>query len=221
MLDDEARVATSEPDNSRVLAISDGVFAVAITLLIFNIQAPTRAALDAHHGDLARAVGDLGPEFQSYAISFLVIASYWIAHHRIFRAIRTHDGGLIWLNFVMLLLVGFLPFPTSLLGAYPDDRFAVIFYAACMAATSTTVCALWLYATHDRRLIHRHVPDAEIRRYTWRTTIVPLIFLASIPLSYASLDAAKYAWVLIFFTRVLVAPRRPPDRTSGPTKPRG
>jgi uncharacterized membrane protein len=86
--------------------------------------------------ELPGQILDLGPKFLSYVISFLVIAIYWQAHHRVFRPIRSYDRTLLWLNFLFLMAISFLPFPTSLLGEYSEEQLSVVIYAANAALAS-------------------------------------------------------------------------------------
>jgi uncharacterized membrane protein len=123
-----------ETGHERLIALSDGVFAFSMTLMVLTIDVPKLENVAA--ADMPRAVLDQWPELFSYAISFLVVGLFWLEHHRLFRYIRRHDAELIWLNICFLLCVSFLPFPTDLAGEYADQPFAVAFYATSMALTS-------------------------------------------------------------------------------------
>lgn len=90
----------------RILALSDGVFAIAITLLVIQIALPATAG-----ADLPSALLRLWPRYLAYVLSFLVIARFWFSHHLAFRLITRYDGILVWLNLVLLMFVAFLPFP--------------------------------------------------------------------------------------------------------------
>ncbi len=94
----------------RIVNFSDGVFAIVITLLILDIRVPDIPE-DLVSQELPSRILDLGPKFLSYVISFLVIAVYWQVHHRVFRPIRAYDRTLLWLNFLFLMTISFLPFP--------------------------------------------------------------------------------------------------------------
>ena len=93
---------------------SDGVFAIAITILILNIHFPET---DNEH--LGQALRDLSPNILAYVLSFILIGLYWIAHHTSFHAIHKVDGVFLWMNMLLLLFVSFMPFPAYLLGKYP------------------------------------------------------------------------------------------------------
>ena len=116
----------------RLLALSDGVFAIALTLLVIEIALPAGTS-DAR---LGAALVTLGPRYYAYVLSFAVIARFWIAHHAAFRYIRRYDDTLIWLNLLLLLLVAFLPFPTSVLGEHGNTPTGAVFYGAVLVCTS-------------------------------------------------------------------------------------
>src|SRR5438105_3300226 len=129
----------------RLIFLSDGVFAIAMTLLVVELTLPG-IALSAQADELPARLWALRPKYLSYTISFLVIAAYWSSHQRIFGFILRADGVLVSLNVLLLLLIAFQPFPTNVLGTYGDQRAAVVLYAATLAAAGLFVLALWLYA---------------------------------------------------------------------------
>ena len=98
---------------TRLEAFSDGVFAIAITLLIIEVRVP-----DSHAGDLARDLANQWPSYAAFVVSFAIIGIIWVNHHDIFERIVTVDRPLLFLNLLLLLTVAFLPFPTALLGDY-------------------------------------------------------------------------------------------------------
>jgi Endosomal/lysosomal potassium channel TMEM175 len=116
----------------RLLALADGVFAIALTLLVIEITLPEGTS-DAR---LGAALVALGPRYFAYVLSFAVIARFWIAHHHVFRYLRGYDDTLLWLNFLPLMLVAFLPFPTSVLGAHGNTPTGATFYGAALVCTS-------------------------------------------------------------------------------------
>lgn len=181
----------------RVVFFSDAVFAIAITILVLDIQVPDiPPALVPRQ--LPGRILDLGPKFLSYVISFLVLAVYWQAHHRVFRPIRRYDKTLLWLNFLFLMTVAFLPFPTSLLGEYGEEQISVVIYAANAAAASLLLASISLYATADRRLVDPNLDDEALGRGRVRGLAVPAVFLLSIAISFFSVTAAMYSWLLLF-----------------------
>src|SRR2546430_1764713 len=106
-------------DYARTVALSDGVFAIALTLLVLNITVPGLAA--GHHGDLGHRLVHRSSEFYSYALSFAVIALLWVRHHTFFRGLARIDPRIAMLNLISLGFVAFLPYPTRILGLYGDE----------------------------------------------------------------------------------------------------
>jgi uncharacterized membrane protein len=180
----------SEIEFSRVVAFSDGVFAIAITLLVLALEIP--AGLD----DLGKAIGDRGDEFFAYGLSFAVIGSLWIAHHRFFANLARFDGPLMVLNLVYLAFVALIPFSSSLLGSYAGETPAVITYAINMVAVSLVFTAQNVYAYRSDLLDEA----AEARRagpLVAESFVIPGVFAASIPLAIVSPDNTPYLWLLM------------------------
>lgn len=188
----------------RINALSDGVFTIAITLLVLNIEVPNDIPADRVAQELPGRLAELIPDLLSYVVSFLVIGSYWMAHRSIFQDIRAVDRGLMWLNILFLMFVAFLPFPTALLDEYANDQLPVVLYAGSLAVARLPLTAIWWYATHNRRLIHGHLDARTVRWHRMRGLGIPLIFLLSIGVSFISLTAAKLTWVILFVIDIIV-----------------
>jgi uncharacterized membrane protein len=127
----------------------------------------------------------------------VVILMYWMAHHITFRAIKRYDRTLIWLNSLFLMCIAFLPFPTSLIGEYGDNQLAVAIYAASVAVARLLLTAVWWYASSGHRLIDESFPASTIRIYLVRGLAVALAFVISIGISFFSVNAAMYFWILL------------------------
>ena len=129
---------------SRTEAFSDGVFAIAITLLIIEVHVP-----DSQAGDLARDLANQWPSYAAYVVSFAIIGIIWVNHHDIFERITTVDRSLLFLNLGLLLTVAFLPFPTALLGEYirkgDNAHIAAAVYGFNMTLIGLAFIALWTY----------------------------------------------------------------------------
>lgn len=179
-------------DFARTVALSDGVFAIALTLLVLSITVPTLSS--GHHGELDRRLLHRGSEFGSYALSFVVIAGLWVRHHTFFRELRRVDGRITVLNLVYLGFVAFLPYPTRVLGLYGDQAIAVTLYAA---TAGTLGLLAGLSRTHALRA--GLVSPAGRRQLGRREhpALVPTVFLASIPIAWASTTAALLSWLLL------------------------
>ena len=155
---------------SRLEAFSDGVFAVAITLLVFQISVP-----ESEFEDLWKGIADQWPSYLAYVTSFITIGGLWLAHHGIFRRLASADGNVMRLNVLLLMLVSFLPFPTTVMADAIDkttdaERVAVIFYGLALLAISVVVSVLWRYVAAHRELLSPGVSDGDVRAMTQLTT---------------------------------------------------
>jgi uncharacterized membrane protein len=176
----------------RIEFFSDAVFAIAMTLLVLDIRLPSSA-----HDNVAEGLVELVPEIFAYVLSFGLIALNWMSHHRKFRVITGFDTRLMQLNLLLLLLVAFLPFPTSVLAETEAQVGSVVLYAATVAAISLAQLALWVYARHASLLAPS--VDRGVFRYLARSLIItPAVFLLSIVIAFVwAPDAAMYSWLLL------------------------
>ncbi len=179
---------------TRVLAFSDAVFAIAMTLLVVGITVPTLADGDSIH-DLADALNDLTSNFVSFFISFAVIGRYWAAHHRFFALLARVDGRLIGINLVYLAFVAFLPFPTALLGTYFENPLSVAIYAVAVALISGLEVVLFHHA-HRNGLLSQRMPQEVFRWGVVQSTLPVAYFLLSVPVAFLSTTAAVCFWFL-------------------------
>jgi uncharacterized membrane protein len=149
---------------SRAEAFSDGVFAIAITLLILNVVLP------AHHQPLGHALLRLWPSYIAYAVSFLTIGIMWVNHHTIFQHIERVDRRFLLLNLMLLMLIAFVPFPTRIAAEFArsDDnrRAAALLYGVTMTTTAIFFNSLWLYASRGARLLSADADRIEVSGIT-------------------------------------------------------
>ena len=148
-------------DTGRTEAFSDGVFAIAITLLVLDIGIP---ASEFDH--LWSAILHEWPAYLGYATSFLTIGALWLAHHGVFRRLRYANNLVVRINLLLLMAVSFLPFPTRLVAEAIRDqsaeRAAAVFYGACLLAIALLFSALWGAVARDRELLKSEVTDDEV-----------------------------------------------------------
>jgi len=180
----------------RIVSLSDGVFAFAITLLALSLAVPvlTKGALES---ELTSDLIAMSSVFLSYFVSFLVIASWWRAHHRIFSYIQRCDGMTISLNFYFLLCITIIPFLTSLITLYGNYHTATILYASIQAVTGTILLILWFYVSKDHRMIDVHLNKQMIRYNFNRQILIIAIFLLSIPIAMINTTVAQISWIAI------------------------
>jgi uncharacterized membrane protein len=190
------------PDLDRIAFFSDGVFAIAITLLVLDIRLPEPIPGSHASGLVSVLVEELWPDFYSFLISFWFVGTLWIAHHRVFHYIRGYDRTLLVLNLFFLMWIVLLPFSATLLSHFEDQQVAVIIYAAHVAVAELALAWVWRYASHTPQLIDTSRMDSRQRRYNELLVFaMPLIFAFSIGVSFFSPQAAQLSWLLVFLVR--------------------
>jgi len=179
---------------ARMLTFTDGLFAIAMTLLVVSLAVPTLSDSDSV-GQLADKLNDDSATFISFAISFAVIGRYWLAHHTYFSALAHVDRGIIAINLVYLAFIAFLPFPTALLGAYFENPLSIAIYAVNVAIVSGMEVVLFSYAqNHD--LLERKLPR-DVYRYGTAMSLAPVFFFVlSIPVAFIDTTLAACCWFL-------------------------
>jgi uncharacterized membrane protein len=179
---------------ARVLAFTDGLFAIAMTLLIVSVTVPHISDGDSIH-QLADALNDLSPAFVSFFISFAVIGRYWLAHHEFVSLLDGMDQAFIALNLVYLGFIAFLPFPTALLGEYFENPLSVVIYAVSVGIVSGMEVVLFRHAYRGHLL--RRQPTPEVYRFGVIASLSPVFFFAiSIPVAFVSTTLAVAVWFL-------------------------
>jgi len=180
----------------RIVFFSDAVYAIVITLLVLPLTAEIE--LPESEDGLAQQVLALWPSVLTFAVSFLVIGQFWIAHHRTFGYIRGHDHGLLWFNLVALMTVAFLPFPAALLGSHStaDDAFPVVFYAGSLTLTSAALTAAWVYAAR-RGLLDVELSGRQVAAITHRAFATTAVFAASVGAAFLGLMPAVGLWLVV------------------------
>lgn len=186
----------------RLVFFSDAVFAIAITLLALEIRLPASEG-DLTNAELWQSLGAIWPKFFAYILSFLVIGVFWMGHHRRYRFIRSYDRRLLFLNLLLLMVVAFIPFPTSLLSEYGNQA-ATIFYAVIMVISGLISVLIWWYASHNHRLIDPDLDAKTIRQDMVRLIATPAIFLLSIGIAFFDHELARISWVLIAPAMLLI-----------------
>ena len=180
-------------NTERLVFFSDAVFAIALTLLVIDLKVPLDGS-----GSAWAVIVDEVPGFFAYALSFAIISINWMAHHRKFRVIKTHDGGLMAIDLALLFVVAFVPFPTSLISQYGEEPAAVVLYAFVVGLLSVLQYALWSWAW-QHGLVEKQV-DLELYRYNRRRQLAtPAVFWLSIPIALlVSGEWAMYFWFALF-----------------------
>lgn len=191
----------SEKETGRVEAFSDGVFAVAITLLVLNIKLPP--SLDDGHlwGELYVQL----PTFFAFLTSFATIGIMWLNHHRLFTHIKRTDTGLLLLNLLLLLLIVFVPFPTALLAEqyaqFPGQHVAAVVYSGTYVILACCFNLLWRYASYHHRLLGKDVDARAVAAISRQYAYGPLIYLVIFGVAWFNTPATiilSFALALFF-----------------------
>jgi uncharacterized membrane protein len=190
------------PSVERLLTLSDGVVAIAITLLVLQLNVPSPAGF--HNADsaseLARHLGGGADRLVSYVISFYVIAQFWLVHHRVFRRITGQREGLAWWNFAFLFTITIMPFTSDLLGEFSANPLAVDIFAANLLLATVATQLTVIYSRRKDLMTAETVQDTRAAQYRVAASVV--VITLSIGIAWVNPNAAKYFWLLL-----AVAPR--------------
>ena len=185
---------------SRIEAFSDGVFAIAATLLVLELKVP-----HVEPGELGGTLLGNWPSYATYVVSFLVIGIIWVNHHAVLERIRKVDRPLLFLNLVFLMAVAVIPFPTALLADYlkagHDEHLAAAVYAGSMTLMGVTFGSIWAYAVLSGDLLHEGIDPARARRSLWIFAAGNPLYVLAIGASLlsAKLALAIYALLALFY----------------------
>jgi uncharacterized membrane protein len=176
---------------ARIVAFTDGVFAIAITLLVLSLEVPS----DLPGSGLHEFLFDAWPQLFAYFLSFAVIGRFWISHHRAFSMLHDFDRRLLVLNLAYLSLIVLIPFPTELLGDYGDQTDAVVAYAAVLG---TAALLSWLMIRHALGRGHVHAGARTAAERASAGILQPVIvFYVSIPIAFLSPLIGQLAWLAL------------------------
>ncbi len=197
----------------RTEAFSDGVFAIAITLLVLEIRVPESA-----FEHLWRGIADQWPSYLAYVTSFLTIGGIWVVHHGIFRRLQYANRELMLTNLLLLMAVAFLPFPTKLMAetihARGAARAAAIFYGVSLLAISLLVRLMWASAVRDRRVLTPDMSEKEISAIAVSTTPNIGFYVGVIVLAVFLPRVAVFGYLVIAIVALL---RMRGERAAGAT----
>ncbi len=193
--DTAANEAGDDPSTERLVMLSDGVVAIALTLLILGIQVPSPDgvrdpdSVSALAGALSRTVDG----WISYVISFYVIAQFWQVHRRVFRGIRGHAEGLAWWNFLFLFTITVMPFTADLIGKWPDNPLSVTIFSANLILANVASYGVLSFSRRRRLLTAQGF--AVARWYRSLEGVISLSFyVLAIPIAFVNPSVAKLCW---------------------------
>jgi uncharacterized membrane protein len=187
------------PGIQRLLALTDGVVAIALTLLVLQLQVPITHALERNPSSASNLWHGLDIDFSeltSYLVSFVVIAQFWLVHHRVLRSMRGHNEGLAWRNFSFLLALTLTPFTSDLLGRYSDNPLAIMLFGLNVVAISLTTQWIFYYAANHNLLRDKaRSVHAELTARV-RAVLVIVVVSLSIALAWTDVRLARFVWLL-------------------------
>jgi uncharacterized membrane protein len=175
------------------------VFAIVITLLVLELKIP-HVEKDAHLVDQLHGLASLTPQFVSIAVSFLMIAVFWVNHHQFLRTLAQADRAMLWYNNLFLFWLALIPFPSAYLGEYPNHILPVMLFGFIMLAAAVSFALMRRYAHLVAGLAHEEMSPAAIRGQFRRSLIGPVMYGAAIPLALVSV----YLSVLIYLAVPIV-----------------
>ncbi|HEY3434827.1 MAG TPA: TMEM175 family protein [Solirubrobacterales bacterium] len=185
------RRAENEVEFGRIVAFSDGVFSIAITLLVLNLGIDKGLT----EGQIDNALWDQREMFFAYAISFAVIGRFWLVHHRFFSEVNAFDGRMIGLNLLYLGWIVLIPFSSEVLGEYGGRTTAVVLYSVNLAVV---VLLGLLMGVDARRRGLTKIDDRTHRENQIRASYIAGIFVLSIPIALVAPDLAPWLWLVLF-----------------------
>ncbi len=211
---------TDGGDLNRVLALTDGVFAFSLTLLVVYLAVPTTTTLAAAgagqgmNAQLEQYLLNQRTAFFAYGVAFFIVGTWWSAHRRLFDLLARQDRRLVTLNLLFLVFIAVTPFDVGLLANYGGSAVAVGFYGGTQALAGFSLLAMWVYtARRERRLLRTTVDPTAMNLGTRLATIAPLGFAVSVPVAVVSPLAAIAVWFAVLALRVVLVRRlgvRPP-----------
>ena len=181
-------------DFGRIVAFTDGVMAVAITLLVLNLEVP-----DVRSDQLDDALRQLDGSFLAYVLTFALVGRFWVIHHNLFETLERFDGQLMVLNLLFLALIALMPFGMDLVDSYPDTSVAIATFAGILSLTSLTHWTMTTYALRSDFVHEQRVRDT--RRGRVISLGVPAVFLLSVPVAFVSPLAAELMWAATIVLR--------------------
>ena len=199
----------------RLESLTDGVFAIIMTILVFNISVPELilfAEGEYTSERLSSRLLDLWPDISAYIVSFVTLSVYWVAHHRVFRWIVNVDRPLIWINISFLMTIGLIPFSTALLTQYRDQQESIFIYSFNAILAGLIIYSLSHYAKRHLELVDKTVQNLIKKRSGRRILITILTYSVAISVSFIYLPVSLFLFLLVLL------PEFVPDRYFGKDK---
>ena len=182
----------AQSNKDRFVLFCDAIFAIAITLLILQIDVPEIV----YESNLDDVIWALWPRFVSFGISFFVIARFWLVHLNIFSHVRHLDIRLVGTSLFFMALIVFLPFTTDFYGAHSGNKYVLLLYVCSIAIVSLTSLVMWRYLFRHRELLIEDHDMKQLRRHSWRGLLIPLEFFSALAIVFIFPDLVDWYWII-------------------------
>jgi uncharacterized membrane protein len=186
-----------------VVSFGDAIFAFSITFMAVTIQIPNLPENLTQAQVIQNLIGELGPRFAIYVISFFVIAAYWISYHQIFNHIAGSHVVIVWLNLLFLFFITIIPFAVDLQIDYGLYQVIFVLYALVLTAAGASLTLIWLHAMKGR-LLDKTMDQTDIQSILLESIVLPSVFVISIFVSIVDLEIAYYFWMVIIPAKVVL-----------------
>jgi uncharacterized membrane protein len=193
-MSNEAR--TFEIGKNRIEALSDGIFAIVMTLLILELHVPN-LPLKAHNVEFTPALIALWPKFVSHVVTFVSLGVFWIGHHIMYHAVRRADRTLLWLNICFFMFVSLLPFSTSVLNAFPHAVIAPFFFGANLAIVGWLLFFQWIYINSQPGMLAAFVSAEYRSTVKVRMLMVPVVTTMTAVICFWSVGISLAIYLLL------------------------
>ena len=194
MVDDNENKSSLELE--RIVFFTDAVMAIVATILVIDLRVPD-LPINEIMTQLPTLLIDLIPKYMSYALSFLIIGSFWVRHHIMFSYVKRYNYRLIWLNIIFLLFVALIPFSTAVLGVSSFVSVAVILYSGIVAIAAGLYSIMWHYATSGHRLVDSDLSMSIIHKEQYRSLITVTSFTMAIPVALLDPRMSLVIWAVM------------------------
>ena len=190
----------------RLESLTDGVFAIIMTILVFNISVPELILFT--EGDfaserLSAKFADLWPDFLAYVISFSTLGAFWVAHHRIFRWVLYVDRPLIWINISFLMIIGLIPFSTTLLTQYLDSQNSIFAFSFNAILAGLLIYVIYYYVKRNPDLVDKSIQALIEKSSSRRIVATILTYSVAIIFSFVYLPASLFLLLLVLIPEII------------------
>jgi uncharacterized membrane protein len=185
-----------ELGKNRIEALSDGIFAIAMTLLILEFQVP-KLPHDAPNVLVVPALLHLWPKFVSYVVAFVSLGVFWVGHHNMYHAIKRADRFLLWLNIFFFMFVSFLPFSTSVLNAFPETEIAPLVFGGNLTIIGWLLFLQWRYAVRQHGMLADFVPPEFRAQVQYRFLLYPVVSSLTMAICFWSIPISLAIYMIL------------------------